>query len=156
MDPLLPIPAKDWKELERWFAKEAPKKLPGMCVDRGKASYILAVGIIAESSTAGSPDNSIARGQYDQSLTHQSDRSVGPNAATVSPSGGDRPADALSRLDAGSSRPGTYTCTYWYRTNGLAGDHREAPDYYYCHSGDNLPRSVLTTMLKYLGKTNLP
>ncbi|MBZ5570939.1 MAG: hypothetical protein LAO09_03555 [Acidobacteriia bacterium] len=153
---LLPFLEKDYRDLEKWLTKEGPKKLPGMCVDQGKAGYILAVGVIADRNGATSPDNAIAQSQYDQSLTHQSDRSVGPNAATVSPSGGDRPADALSRLDAGSSRPGVYTCTYWYRTNGPGGAHREAPDYYYCHSGDNIPKSVVTAMLKYLAKNHLP
>jgi hypothetical protein len=147
---------KDWKDLEKWFAKEGPKKLPGMCVDQGKAGYILAVGVIADGSRTASSYNAIARGQYDQSITNQSDRSVGPNAATVSPSGGERPADALSRLDADSSASGVYTCTYWYRTNGPGGAHRETPDYYYCHSGDNLPKSAVTTMLKHVAKAGLP
>jgi hypothetical protein len=109
-----PIPAKDFADLEKWFAKEAPKKVQGLCVDPANAGYVLAVGVITEGSQAG-PDNSMARSQYDQSITRQADRSVGPNAATVTPGGGDRPSDELSALASGGpSLPGTHTCVYLF------------------------------------------
>jgi hypothetical protein len=30
----------------------------------------------------------------------------------------------------------------------------EAPDSYYCRDGDSLPKSAITTMLKYLSKND--
>jgi hypothetical protein len=143
-----PIPAKDFADLEKWFAKEAPKKVQGLCVDPAKASYVLAVGVIAEGNQAG-PDNSMARTQYDQSITRQADRSVGPNAATVTPGGGDRPSDELSALASGGpSLPGVHTCVYLYRAR------QAVPDYYYC-SADIMPKSTVTTMLKFIAKTGV-
>ncbi len=41
---LQPLPPNDWKDLEKWFAKEGPKRISGMCVEPGEATYVLAVG----------------------------------------------------------------------------------------------------------------
>lgn len=143
---------KDLGDLEKWFAKEGPKRVQGLCVDPATAGYVLAVGAIAGGNEAGGPDSSLAHSQYDQSMTRQSDRSVGPNAATVSPSGGDRPPDELSRLSS-TAGSGVHTCVYLYRTNGPGGTRRETPDYYYCNDGDNMPKSAITAVLKFVSKT---
>ncbi|MGO9125931.1 MAG: hypothetical protein ACLP6G_13715 [Terriglobales bacterium] len=147
------FPDKDFADLEKWFAKEAPKKVPDLCVDPATAGYVLAIGVIADGGGAGGKDNALARTQYDQSVTRQADRAVGPNSGTFTPGGGGRPADELSGLD--SSGSGIHTCVYLYRTNGPGGTRREMPDYYYCHSGDNLPKSAVTTMLKYISKNGV-
>jgi hypothetical protein len=52
------------------------------------------------------------------------------------------------------SRPGTYTCAYFYRLDG--GTRWEAPAYCDCHSGDAMPRSAVTVMLKCLAHAKLP
>jgi len=150
------LPTKDFADLEKWFAKDAAKKVPGLCLDPATAGYTLAVGVIADGGDVGGRDNSLARSQYDQSVTRQSDRGVGPNAATVTPGGGDRPADELSGIGStGSSDYGIHTCVYVYRTTGPGGSRRELPDYYYCRGGDNMPKSAVTTMLKYISKTGM-
>ena len=151
---LRPLSSKDFADLEKWFAKEGPKKVQGLCVDPAHAGYVLAVGLIADGSQSGGSDSSLAHSQYDQSMTRQADRSVGPNAATVSPSAGDRPADELSRLSS-TAGSGIHTCVYLYRTNGSGGTRRETPDYYYCNDGDNLPKSAITAVLKFVSKTGV-
>jgi len=146
---LRPVSTKDFADLEKWFVKEGPKRVQGLCVDPVNAGYVLAVGVIADGSQPG-PDNSMARTQYDQSVTRQADRSVGPNAATATPGGGDRPSDELSAMaSGGSSSPGVHTCVYLYRAR------QAAPDYYYCNGGDNLPKSAVTTMLKFIAKAGV-
>jgi hypothetical protein len=153
---LQPLPSKDWKDLEKWFAKEAPKRLPGTCVDHDKASYVLAIGIISGNDDR-FLDNSSARNEYKQSTTvRQQDSAIGPNAATFSP--GVREPNTQELSGMGSSEAAANTCAYVYRTNGRplgqGGMRLDAPDYYYCKSGGIVPRSAVTTMLKYLGKTD--
>jgi hypothetical protein len=79
-------PPRDWNDLEKWFRKEAPRKLPGACVDSNKAMYVVVVGVILDGSADGSLRNSSARNEYKQSaMARQQDSSVGANAATVPP-----------------------------------------------------------------------
>lgn len=159
---LLPLSSDDWQDLAKWFAKDGPKKLPGLCVDRDQATYVLAVGIISDGTADTSSSTTSARIQYAQSgAAGRQDTSVGPNAATVSPGAHENTAQELSRMGAasGSAVPGVYTCTYLYRTDaaptGRGGKRRDTPDYYYCKSSGEVPRSAVTTMLKYLAKKAL-
>jgi hypothetical protein len=147
---LEPFSPKDWSELEKWFAKEGPKKIAGLCVNREQAGYVLAVGLVLDGSGDKSLESTSARIQYDQS-TRSADTSVGPNSGTVTVGGTNRPAQELSGM-GNSSRPGTHTCVYLFRTKEPGGARRETPDYYYCQSSDEVPRATITAMLKYLAK----
>lgn len=150
---LQPLPPRDWDDLEKWFAKEAPKRVSGACVDHEKASYILAIGIISAGDSAGSMMTASRRNDYGQTLSaRQQDASVGPNAGT--PQGPAADSHELNSMGGeGSSRAGSFTCTYVYRTSGVT--RRETPEYYYCRSGGTMPRSAVTAMLKYLAGANL-
>jgi hypothetical protein len=143
--------SKDWSELEKWFAKEGPKKVSGLCVNQEQAGYVLAVGLLSDGSGDRSLETTSARIQYDQS-TRAADTSVGPNSGTVTVGGTNRPAQELSGMSS-SSRPGTHTCVYLFRTREPGGARRETPDYYYCQSSDEVPRATITAMLKYLAKS---
>lgn len=147
---LEPFSAKDWSELEKWFAKEGPKKISGLCVNPEQAGYVVAVGLLSEGSGDRSLETTSARIQYDQS-TRAADTSVGPNSGTVTVGGVNRPAQELSGMGS-SSRPGTHTCVYLFRAKEPGGARREAPDYYYCQSSDEVPRATISAMLKYLAK----
>jgi len=150
------LPADQWKDLEKWFAKEGPKRLPGLCADSGKAGYILAVGIISGGSASVSRFGASNPHEYEQlSAVRQQDAAVGPNAATYSPSGHESRYDELNGIDAASD-PSAHTCAYLYRTNEPGGTRRPTPDYYFCRSSGEMPRSVLITMLKFLAKNGLP
>jgi hypothetical protein len=156
---LQPFSPKDWKDLEKWFVKEAPKKLPGVCVDRDQASYVLAIGIISDGNADRSLENSSTRNEYGQSTTvRQQDSGIGPNGPTFSPQLREPNPQELSGL--GLSDAAANTCAYVYRTNGKplgqGGLRQDAPDYYYCKSGGIVPRSAVTTMLKYLAQTDHP
>jgi hypothetical protein len=104
-------PPHDWNELDERFRKEAPRKLPGACVDSNKARYLVVVGVILDGSADRSLGNSSARNEYKQSaMARQQDSSVGANAATV-------PAvvqnnQELSGMGSASdsSIPGAHTC----------------------------------------------
>jgi hypothetical protein len=148
---LEPFSAKDWSELEKWFAKEGPKKISGLCVNREQAGYVLAVGLVLDGSGDRSLETTSARIQYDQS-TRAADTGVGPNSGTVTVGGANRPAQELSSM-GNSSRPGTHTCVYLFRTKEPGGARRETPAYYYCQSSDEVPRATITAMLKYLAKS---
>jgi hypothetical protein len=149
---LEPFSARDWSELEKWFAKEGPKKISGLCVNREQSGYVLAVGLILEGAAGGSSDSASARIQYDQS-TRAADTAVGPNSGTVTVGGSSRPAQELSGMGGNSSRPGTHTCVYLFRTKEPGGARRETPEDYYCQSSDEVPRATITTMLKYMAKS---
>jgi hypothetical protein len=148
---LEPFSSRDWNDLQKWFAKEAPKKLAGVCVDPKKAGYILAVGVITVGTGGASTDTASARIQYDQSV-RPPDSSVGPNSATTTVGGTSRPAQELSGL-SNASRPGAHTCVYLFRTNGEGGARLETPDDYYCRASDEVPRAAITAMLKYVSKS---
>jgi hypothetical protein len=150
---------KEWEDLEKWFAKEGPKKLPGLCLDRSQATYVLAIGIISDGSLGASPDNSNRQTQYAQHGGTPERDSIGSNTASVSPTGHNSPADEFIGTGA-SNDPSAYTCTYLYRTHsiptGQGRTREETPDYYYCRAAGVLPRAAVTTMLKYLAKKSLP
>jgi hypothetical protein len=148
---LEPFSTKDWSELEKWFAKEGPKKISGLCVKQEQAGFVLAVGLLSEGSGDRSLETTSARIHYDQS-TRAADTGVGPNSGTVTVGGANRPAQELSGM-GNSSRPGTHTCVYLFRTKEPGGARRETPDYYYCQSSDEVPRATITAMLKYLAKS---
>jgi hypothetical protein len=149
------LPAKEWKDLEKWLGKNAPKKLSGLCVDSVKATYVLAVGII--SGGAGpAPSDSNRVGEYADYASKPRPTGLGPNAGTVAPY--KAPHDEFT--GAGTSDGiGGNTCVYLYRTNGKAmgagGARQEAPEFYYCHAGGGISQSAVTTMLKYLSKIGL-
>jgi len=150
---LQPLAAADWKELEKWFAKDGPKKIPGFCADQQKPAYVLAVGLIGLPG-ATHADDSLARVQYQQA-TVSADTSFGPNAATQTPGGNNRPSDQLEQMGANAaSAQSVYSCAYLYRVKDGTRDAR--PSYYYCHSGSAMPKSAVTTMLKYFSKAALP
>jgi hypothetical protein len=150
-----PLPAKDWQDLEKWVAKNGPKKLSGLCVDPAKATYVLAVGIITGGAGSGATDYNRVGEYTDYASKPQAD-SLGPNAGTVAPF--KTPQDEFTGTELSSGKGG-HTCVYLYRTNGKAigagGTRQEAPEYYYCHAGGGISQSTVTTMLKYLSKTGL-
>jgi hypothetical protein len=150
-----PLPPWEWKEVESWFAKEGPKKLRGLCVDAGKATYRLAIGMI--SGGGASAHGSSNPHEYEQlSQVRAQDNAVGPNAGTFNPTAHESRHDELNGM-GGSVGPSAHTCVYLYRTVGAGGSAPpQPPEIYYCHSGSGMPRSVLTTMLKYLAKTGMP
>ena len=155
---LRPLSPERWNDLEKWFAKEGPKKLPGVCSDAGRATYVLAVGIVSNAA-GGAPSGSSNPHEYEQiSSVRAQDNSVGPNAGSYSPTAHESRPDELNGL-GGSGSTGDYVCTYLFRTNGATlgqgGARQPTPDYYYCHSGADTPRSALTTMMKYLSKNGL-
>jgi len=147
---LEPFSSHDWNDLQKWFAKEAPKKIPGLCVDPANAAYVVVLGVIVLGTGDASLDSASARIQYDQS-TRQAESSVGPNSATATLGGSNRPAQELTGMST-SSRPGTRTCVYLFRTGGENSARMDAPDYYYCRSSDDAPRAALTAMLKHIAK----
>lgn len=146
------LSADDWKDLQKWFAKEGPKKISGACVDPEKANYALAVGIISDRAGNSAVDGVAARNEYQQySGVRQQDRSYGPNAATESPTAHVSSPQELAGMGSGnSSGPGTYTCVYLFHANGVT--RQATPDYYYCKSSGEMPKSAVTTMLKFLAK----
>lgn len=152
---LQPPPAKEWNALENWFEKDGPKRLPGMCVDEEKAGYVLTVGVVSPPPSSSAFATASARSEYSQSVTPQ-DSSFGPNAGTVTPGGENHPADQLAGLSGSTSLPGAYTCAYLYRSTSRGGPPQPTPELYYCHSGSGMPKSVITTMLKFLDKQGTP
>ena len=146
---------RDWNELEKWFRKEAPRKLPG-CVDSNKVMYVVVVGVILDGSADGSLRNSSARNEYKQSaMARQQDSSVGANAATVPPVAQNNQELSGMGTSSDSSVPGAHTCVFLYRKP--AGESRlQTADYYYCRSDSIMPRSAITTMLKYFANSKLP
>jgi hypothetical protein len=149
------LPAKEWQDLEKWFGKTAPKKVSGLCVDQGKATYVLAIGFISGGAeVSGADPNRV--GEYTDYASKPQVDSLGPNAGTVAPH--ITPSDEFSGTGSSKGVPGN-TCVYLYRTNGKAlgagGARQEAPEYYYCHAGSGISQSTATTMLKYLSKTGL-
>ena len=153
-----PLSPEQSKDLEKWFVKEAPKKLPGVCVDAAQANYILAVGIVSGGSPGSARLGASNPHEYEQiSAVRRQDAPVGPNAGTYSPTAHESRPDELNGMGA-SGDPSAHTCAFLYRTNGAAtgGTRQPTPDYYYCHAAGELPRSAVTTMLKYLAKTGLP
>lgn len=153
-----PLSSDQWKDLEKWFAKEAPKKIPGLCLDATQATYVLSVGIVSGGSAGAARLGASNPHEYEQlSAVRQQDAAVGPNAATYSPTAHESRPDELNGMD-GSSDPSAHTCTYLYRTTGAPapGTAMPQPDLYYCHSAGEMPRSAVGTMLKYLAKTGLP
>jgi hypothetical protein len=149
-----PLSAKEWKEAQSWFAREGPKKLPGLCVDGEKAAYRLAIGMI--SGGGASAHGSSNPYEYEQlSQVRAQDNAVGPNAGTFNPTAHESRHDELNGL-GGPGDLSAHTCVYFYRALGTGGSAApQPPEYYYCHSGSGIPRSVLTNMLKYLAKADI-
>jgi hypothetical protein len=149
------LPAKEWKDLEKWLGKNAPKKLSGLCVDSVKATYVLAVGIISGGANVSSNDANRV-GQYSDYASKPQPTGLGPNSGTAAPY--KAPSDEFTGSGT-SNGPSGNTCVYLYRTNGKAsgagGARQEAPEFYYCHAGGGISQSAVTTMLKYLSKTGL-
>ncbi|MBZ5528089.1 MAG: hypothetical protein LAN71_09340 [Acidobacteriia bacterium] len=151
------LPARQWQDLEKWFAKNAPKRLSGVCVDSAKATYVFAVGIISGGvaiSSSGDP-NRIQDYAGHSGKPQSSD--LGPGAGRKLPSGA--PSDEFSSAGLGDDDAAS-TCVYLFRTNGKplgeGGKRLETPDYFYCHQGSGIAQSTVGTMLKSLGKTGLP
>jgi hypothetical protein len=149
-------PPRDWNDLEKWFRKETPRKLPGACVDSNKAMYVVVVGVILDGSANRSLGNSSARNEYKQSaMARQQDSSVGANAATVPPVVQNNQELSGMSSASDSSVPAAHTCAFLYRKP--AGESRlQIPDYYYCRSDSVMPRSAITSMLKYFANSKLP
>jgi hypothetical protein len=146
----------DWNELEKWFRKEVPRKLPGACVDPNQAMYVVVVGVILDGSTDESLRNSSARNEYKQSaMARQQDSSVGANAATVPPVAQNSQELSGMGTASDSSVPGAHTCTFLYRKPAGQGP-LQTPDYYYCRSDSIMPHSAITTMLKYFANLKRP
>ena len=151
---LLPMPPREWNDLEKWFAKEAPKKISGACVDRDKANYVIAIGVISDGGADSALMNSSRRNEYGQSASaQQQDAAVGPNAGTSAVRAANS-QEMNGMGDSNGSRPGTYTCSYFYRAPGEI--RQQIPYYYYCVSGEGVPRSAVGAMLKYVAGTSLP
>jgi hypothetical protein len=155
-----PMSSDTWRELEKWFAKNGPKKFPGMCVDRERAAYVLSVGVISDGSIAGNRQGSATnRLFYERSgMAREENSSLGRNAETIPGSPAPR-ADEFSGLGESSSQQlvGAYTCAYVYRVDlvqGKKGTRRTVPEYYYCKADSVMPKTALTTMLKFLAKAN--
>jgi hypothetical protein len=147
-----PLPEKDWQDLEKWLGKNGPKKLPGLCIDSAKATYMLVVGIITGGAGSTAADYNRVGEYTDYASKPQAD-SLGPNAGAVAPF--KTPQDEFTGAGISGVKGGN-TCVYLYRTNGKAIGAREvAPEYYYCHAGGGISQSTVTTMLKYLSKTGL-
>ena len=150
-----PLPTKDWQDLEKWFGKNAAKRLTGACVDSAKATYVLAVGIVSGGANA-SPSGYNRVGEYADYASKPQQEGHGPNSATVAPY--KAPHDEFTGSGI-SNGLGANTCVYLYRMNGTAigagGGRQEVPEYYYCHEGSGISQSTITTMLKYLSKTGL-
>lgn len=149
------LPAKEWQDLEKWFGKNAPKKVSGLCVDPAKATHVLAVGIVSGGASV-SPNNANRVGDYTNYASKPLPESLGPNAAKVAPYR--TPHDEFTGSGLSDPLAGN-TCVYLYRTNGKAmgagGARQEVPEYYYCHTGGGISQSTVTTMLKYLSKIGL-
>jgi hypothetical protein len=150
-----PLPEKEWQDLEKWMGKNGPKKLSGLCIDSAKATYVLAVGIIAGGAGSTAADYNRVGEYTDYASKPQAD-SLGPNAGTVAPF--KTPQDEFTGAGISGVKGGD-TCVYLYRTDGKAigegGARKVAPEYYYCHAGGGISQSTVTTMLKYLSKTGL-
>ena len=133
-----PFTEHDWNDLQKWFAKEVPKKIPALCVDPQKADHALAVGVIVLGS-GGPVDSTGARIQYGQTV-RPLDTTVGPNSG-ISPAVGTHRASQELSADSNSSRTGAHTCVYLFRQVGRS--RLETPDDYYCRSSDDEPRAAL-------------
>lgn len=152
-----PLPERQWKDLEKWFAKNAPKKLSGACVNPAQATYIFAVGMISGGvaiSSAGDPNRVQDYSGY-SSKPQMSD--LGPGAGRKLPSGA--PNDELSSSGMSEDLSAS-TCVYLFRTNGKplgsGGLRLATPDYFYCHSGSGIAQSTTGTLFKFLSKSGLP
>jgi hypothetical protein len=157
---LQPFSSRDWDDLEKWFAKNGPKRLPGLCVDSTKAAYALAVGVVTGGRIGLSPNDAIDRISSQQAaVIRNPDAAMGPDGVTAS----SVVHSATSGEFTGLPTPGggaAYTCVYLYRANASptarGGNTQKLPAYYYCKSGGVLPHSSITTMLKYFAKAGLP
>jgi hypothetical protein len=149
------LPAKEWQDLEKWFGKTAPKKVSGVCVDGGKATYVMAIGIVAGGADA-SPSAANRVGDYTDYASKPRPDSLGPNAGTVASH--QTPNDEFTGSGTSNGAAGN-TCVYLYRTNdkalGAGGTRHAVPEYYYCHAGGGISQSTVSAMLKYLSKTGL-
>ena len=143
----------NWKS---GFGKRPPGNFLGACVDSNKVMYVVVVGVILDGSADGSLRNSSARNEYKQSaMARQQDSSVGANAATVPPVAQNNQELSGMGTSSDSSVPGAHTCVFLYRKP--AGESRlQTADYYYCRSDSIMPRSAITTMLKYFANSKLP
>jgi hypothetical protein len=151
------LSAEQWTDMRDWFEKNGPKKVPGMCVDSEKATYVLAIGVVSTKGSATSdPNRAIEYSEYAGAPQREN---IGANVETLSHGGHTSAHDALANRE-GSGDPSAYTCAYLYRTNGATtgqgGVRQATPVYYYCRGGGVAPQSAVTTMLKHLSKTSLP
>ena len=153
-----PLSADQWKPLEPWFAKEAPKRISGACVDHDQAIYVMEVGVIWDGSVVSSSSDATARLLYNRTgLQRGENSSMGQNAETVSGGYENRP-DEFSGLGSSSSETvtGAYTCVYLYRTDGgtlgKGGVRHPTPDLYYCKANSIMPKTAITTLLKAAAK----
>jgi hypothetical protein len=152
-----PLSAREWQDLEKWFAKNAPKKLSGACVDSAKATYVFAAGIISGGVTVSSSGDPNRIQDYTGYSGKAQSSDLGPGAGKKLPSGA--PSDEFSSAGIGDD-PSASTCVYFFRTNGKplgdGGKRLETPDFFYCHQGSGIAQSTAGTMLKSLSKTGLP
>jgi hypothetical protein len=144
---LEPFTAHDWTDLQKWFAKELPKKVSGACVEPQKADHLIVVGVIVLGS-GGPVDSTGARIQYGQTVG-QLDTTVGPNSG-ISPAVGTHRASQELSADSNSSRPGAHACSYLFRSAAPGGARNEAPEDYYCRSSGDEPRAAISALFRYL------
>jgi hypothetical protein len=144
---LEPFTQHDWSDLQKWFAKELPKKVPGACVDPQKADHVLVVGVIVLG--AGGPvDSSGARIQYGQTVG-QTETTVGPNSG-ISPAVGTHRASQELGTSGDSPRKGAHACAYLFRATAAGAARIETPEDYYCRSSGEEPRAAISAILKYI------
>jgi hypothetical protein len=151
-----PLPAREWQDFEKWFAKNAPKKLSGACVDSVKATYVVALGMVwgGAAVTTSDPNQSSAYNNY---ATKPQADALGPGAPKLSTY--QTPSNELEVAGMTNGGSGS-TCVYFYRTDGKGigegGIRQATPEYYYCHEGSGISQSTVSTLLKFLAKSGLP
>jgi hypothetical protein len=150
--------SRDWDDLEKWFAKDGPKKLPGLCVDPTKATYTLGVGVVTGGRIGLSPNDAIDRISSQQAaVVRNPDAAMGPDGVASSSAVHNATSGEFTGLPTPGNPTSAYTCVYLYQANaGSTRSTAKVPAYYYCKSGGILPHSAITTMLKYFAKTGLP
>jgi len=154
---LLQISPRDWKELEKWMAKETSKHGAGLCYDVERATYLFVAGAVRDpvASSAGSQTRTLL---YAHNAGQAQPEGIGPGGHPATSTGHNAIGDEFDAASEGSDSS-VYSCVFLYRTAGAArgaGAARQvAPDDYYCHAAAGL-RSSLSTMLKYVAKQGLP
>ena len=153
---LLQIAPRDWKELEKWMAKETAKHGDGLCYDEHRATYLFLAGAVRD-PVASSSGNQTRTLQYTQLAGQPEPEGLGPGGHSPTSTGHNAISDEFDAA-GGSSDPSVYACVYLYRTAGAAqgasAARQAVPDLYSCHAASSL-RSSLSTMLKYVEKHGL-